>query len=203
MAQYLSDPKRVANLVADLETTGLDTDRDEIVEVAVIGCNYELEELFRGTWLTRPSQAGLAQMYANKWIRETDTANGIFVELAAAPLAGPGALLTVPQIEHELLALLGQHGARPGKVSLAGSGVAEFDKLFLTRLMPTLMGALYYRTDDVGYLRRSYLRATGEVLTAINDSKTHRALDDVEAHIAEERTFRDFFRAHHVETKVS
>jgi oligoribonuclease len=190
-------PARVTNLYADLETTGLDTDADELVEVAVIGTNADLDELFRGTWLTRPSAAGLAQMYGNKWIRETDTANGIFADLTAAHAVGPDALLTVPQIEDELMLLLGAHGGLRGKVSLSGSGVAEFDKVFLARLMPTLMGELHYRTTDVGYLRRSYLAATEHNLTEVNDTKTHRALDDVVAHLAEERTFRDLFRAHY------
>lgn len=191
----------VRSLMLDLETTGLDTDLDEIVEVGVIGVNSELEELFRGSWLTRPSAAGMAQMYSDKWIRETDTANGIFADLKAAQAAGPDTLLSVASIETEIMALLSAHGARPGKVMLAGAGVAEFDKPILRRLMPSLMGFLYFRTSDVGYLRREFLEATGHRLTEVDSTKTHRSLDDAEAHLTERRAFRHFFRST-VETKV-
>ena len=199
-AMTTSRPNRVQYLYADLETTGLDTACDEIIEVAVIGANADLEPLFEATFLTMPTVAGMNRMLADRWIRVTNTANGIFAELDAASqraaVTGVSGLLSVSQIQDELLRLLGEHDAQPGNVSLAGSGVAEFDKVFLERLMPTLMGVLHYRTTDVGYLRRSYLFATGHVLTEVNDTKTHRALDDVRAHITEERTFRNFFRAH-------
>lgn len=80
------------------------------------------------------------------------------------------------------------------RIPLAGSGVSHFDRRFIRAQMPKLDNRLTYWAYDVGSVRR-FLRLYGLPIMVEHDAKTHRALDDVKAHIEEARYYGRLLRA--------
>jgi oligoribonuclease (3'-5' exoribonuclease) len=74
-------------------------------------------------------------------------------------------------------------------VTLAGSGVGCFDMQVIRAQMPELAQRLNYYVIDVGCVRR-FLRDICGVRMPELGTVNHRALDDVQHHLAEARQFR-------------
>ena len=87
------------------------------------------------------------------------------------------------------MAFLEANNAPSGRTVLAGSGVSHFDCRFIRHYLPELEAFLRYWMIDIGVVRRMYELWVGELPTAVNEEKTHRALDDVYCHLEEARTF--------------
>ncbi len=81
-----------------------------------------------------------------------------------------------------------------GKIALAGSGVTHFDLKFLKHCFPLLYDYLGYpHYYDVGQLRRWIILEHGED-ARYQAPKMHRALADVELHIAEANHYRKYLK---------
>lgn len=62
--------------------------------------------------------------------------------------------------------------------------------------MPQVSRRCAYWSIDIGVVRRAHTMWVGELPSAgLNESKTHRALDDARVHLAEARAFRDAWRS--------
>lgn len=171
----------------DLETTGLDVERDEIVEVAVIGTDDDLNPIFEFSEVCRPSKHSL---YNELMSLDFHAINGLASDVATSTQ-------TIGDVENALLAEL-ERIAGPvsrGSLILAGSGVGHFDRKFIAKHMHRLDQLLHYRPIDVGSARELFLRTQGRLHTEVNNLKTHRALDDVNCHLAEARAFAGMFAA--------
>lgn len=70
--------------------------------------------------------------------------------------------------------------------------VGHFDRRFVAEHFPLVDKQLAYFAIDVGVMRR-FFQYTGTtwVVPELNDAKTHRAMDDLELHLAEARHYRD------------
>lgn len=181
-----------ALLVADLETTGLDIDDDDIIEFAGILTTLHLDELSRFETLVQPTVHGMTRLNSNTYVREMHTTNGLLTDLAALI---PRTLEHTPfWVAQRIVDWLEAQGFYPGEVVLAGSGVSHFDQPKIRRDMRPLADFLAYYTVDVGGMRRTFRWWTGDDLTSVNEDKTHRAMDDAECHVSELRQFRHLFR---------
>lgn len=165
----------------DCEMTGLHPDVDELVEVAVLITDSELNILDEGLDLViRPSAAALAQM--DPFVHDMHTASGLLPELESG--------LSLDEAAERVLAYLTER-VPAGKALLAGNSVGQ-DKLFLSRYMPRVVEHLHYRIVDVSTLkelaRRWYPRAYYQA-----PAKTggHRALGDIRDSIVELRYYRE------------
>ncbi|MDY6054389.1 oligoribonuclease [Micrococcus sp.] len=174
-------PERAPLVWIDCEMTGLDPDTDELVEVAVLITDSELEILDEGLDLViRPSEAALAGM--DPFVRDMHTRSGLLEELGTG-LSLEGAAARVLEYLAERVPA--------GKALLAGNSVGQ-DKRFLQRYMPEVVEHLHYRIVDVSTLkelaRRWYPRAYFQ-----SPEKTggHRALGDIRDSITELRYYRE------------
>ena len=178
-----STPAQDANPLVwiDCEMTGLDPDVDELVEVAVLITDAELNVLDEGIDLViRPSAAAVAQM--DPFVRDMHTSSGLIEELEDG--------LALDDAAARVLAYLTER-VPAGRALLAGNSVGQ-DKLFLSRYMPDVVGHLHYRIVDVSTVkelaRRWYPRA---YFQAPAKTGGHRALGDIRDSITELRYYRE------------
>ncbi len=165
----------------DCEMTGLDLQRDALVEIACLITDGELNMLDEGIDLViKPPPEAAAQM--SDVVRDMHTASGLLEELAGGvPLA---------EAQQQVLDYVRRHAADPRKLPLCGNSIAT-DRSFLARDMPELDSFLHYRMVDVSGLKELVRRWYPRVYFASPEKKGgHRALADITESILELRYYR-------------
>lgn len=165
----------------DCEMTGLDLERDALIEVAVIVTNYELEPLGEGIdILIKPPAEALENM--GDYVRTMHTSSGLLTELEDG--------VSMEEAQRLVLDYVRSLVPEKGSAQLAGNSVGT-DKAFLARDMPELIDYLHYRIVDVSSIKelakrwypRTYFRAPEK-------QGGHRALADIRESIDELRYYR-------------
>jgi len=167
---------------ADCEMTGLDPDKDALIEVAVIVTDGDLNPLDGGIdVLIKPPAAALAQM--GDFVRNMHTTSGLLAELDEGGL-------TMEQATAAIVDYVKTWVPDAGDAPLAGNSVGV-DKLFLTKNMPELVNHLHYRIIDVSTLKELARRWYDRVWQcAPGKAEGHRALADIIESIDELRYYR-------------
>ncbi|MFB6891010.1 oligoribonuclease [Kitasatospora sp. NPDC056327] len=166
----------------DCEMTGLDLDRDALVEVAALVTDSELNILGEGVdVIIRPPAEALANM--PEVVRTMHTSSGLLDELEHG--------VTLAEAEALVLAYIRRHVPEAGRTPLCGNSVAT-DRGFLSRDMPALESHLHYRIVDVSSIkelaRRWYPKA---YYNSPQKGGNHRALADIRESIDELRYYRE------------
>jgi oligoribonuclease len=164
----------------DLEMTGLDTERDGILEIATIVTDSQLNVLAEGPELAIAHP--LATLEAmDEWNRNQHGKSGLWRRVLeeGVPLA---------EAEARTLAFLDKWV--PGNCSpMCGNSICQ-DRRFLHRLMPRLEQHFHYRNLDVSTLKELARRWAPQVLSSLRKDSAHTALSDVRDSIAELRHYR-------------
>lgn len=174
-------PQRSAdNLVwIDLEMTGLDPDRDVVIEVAVLITDGDLNIIADGPdFAIHRSDEALSVM--NAWNRRTHHGSGLIKRVKASDV-------TIEQAEAEVLEFV-QQWTMEGKSPLCGNSVHQ-DRRFLYGEMPKLIDWLSYRTVDVSTVKELATRWYPDLEKFVKQER-HRALDDIRESIDELRWYR-------------
>ena len=170
----------------DCEMTGLDLDKDALIEVAVLVTDSELNVLGDGIdVVVAPPAEELPGLLAGMVdvVREMHTASGLLEEL-------PGGI-PMAEAERRVLEYVRQHVPDPGRAQLAGNTVGT-DRGFLARDMPELERHLHYRIVDVSSIKELVRRWYPRVyFNAPKKTGNHRALGDIRDSIAELRYYRE------------
>src|SRR6266480_2636973 len=166
----------------DCEMTGLDLERDALIEIACLVTDGTLAVLGEGLDLViKPPPEALDQM--EDVVREMHTSSGLLTELAAG--------ITLAEAQDQVLAYVRKYIAEPRRVPLAGNSIAT-DRVFIARDMPELDAFLHYRMVDVSSIkelaRRWYPRA---YFASPPKHGGHRALADITESIQELRYYRE------------
>jgi len=166
----------------DCEMTGLDLERDALIEIACLVTDGALETLGEGLDLViKPPPEALDQM--DDVVREMHTASGLLAELAGG--------VTLAEAQDQVLGYVRKYISDPRRVPLAGNSIAT-DRVFLARDMPELDAFLHYRMVDVSSIkelaRRWYQRA---YFASPPKRGGHRALADITESIQELRYYRE------------
>ena len=161
----------------DLEMTGLDPDKDVIVEIATIITDDDLHVIAEGPDLVIGADADqLAAM--GDFVTEMHTKSGLIDAVKTSTVS-------VAQAEAATLSFLQEHISESGTVPLSGNSIGT-DRRFLQEYMPALESFFHYRNVDVSTLKELARRWRPDVLDALPEKATsHRALDDVRESIAE------------------
>jgi oligoribonuclease len=182
--------RRVTDAIADdrlvwidLEMTGLEIDRDVIVEIACIVTDSDLVELDDGIQLIVHADAGsLAQM--GDYVREMHTKSGLLPEIERSDV-------TVAAAQQAVLEYVKTHVKTPGSAPLCGNSIGT-DRRFLAQYMRELDDYLHYRSIDVSSLKELCKRwYPAAYKKRPNKSEHHRALDDIRESIEELRFYRE------------
>jgi oligoribonuclease len=170
----------------DMEMTGLEPDRERVIEVATILTDGQLVEIAPGPELViHQADELLAGM--DDWNKSHHGASGLVDRVRASTISDADA-------EQQILAFLAQHIPGTGhkdRPVLAGNSIHQ-DRRFIRRYMPALEKRLHYRMVDVSTIKELARRWYPAALTRQPPKKdTHRALDDVRESIAELRFYRE------------
>jgi oligoribonuclease len=167
----------------DLEMTGLDVERNRIVEIAVLVTDAQLEVLADGLDLVvhQPPEV-LDEM--DDFVRKMHTKSGLLPEIERSPI-------TLEEAGEQAVEYIKQFVPEPGTAPMCGNSIGV-DRRFLDRYLPELDRYLHYRSIDVSSLKELCRRWYRDVYKK-RPSKTekHRALDDIRESVAELRYYRD------------
>jgi oligoribonuclease len=183
-----SDRDRLAQdqnnlLWLDMEMTGLDPDRDCIIEVAIVVTDSQLNTVAEAPVLVvHQTDAVLDAM--DNWNKGTHSRTGLIERVKAS-------LLKEEEAEERLLAFLAQHV--PGKTSpMCGNSICQ-DRRFLARHMPRLEAYFHYRNLDVSTLKELVRRWKPEIAKGLTKLGKHEALADIYESIEELKYYREHF----------
>lgn len=166
----------------DLEMTGLDTDRDGILEIATIVTDGQLNVLAAGPELAISHP--LATLEAmDDWNRNQHGKSGLWTRVLeqGVPLA---------DAEAQTLAFLREWV--PANTSpMCGNSICQ-DRRFMARLMPGLEAYFHYRNLDVSTIKELARRWSPGIMAGFKKESAHTALSDVRDSIDELRHYRQF-----------
>ena len=165
----------------DCEMTGLDIERDALIEIACLVTDAQLNLLDEGIDLIiKPPAEALESM--PEIVREMHTASGLLAEL-------PGGI-AVAEAAELVLGYVRGHVSEARKVPLCGNSIAT-DRWFIARDMPELDAYLHYRMVDVSSIKELARRWYPRVYFASpRKNGGHRALADILESIDELRYYR-------------
>ena len=165
----------------DCEMTGLDLEVDELVEIAVVITDYDLNPVDAGIEIViKPDASALESM--SEFVRAMHTESGLIDEIPDG--------VSVAEAEYEVLEYVLKHVPDEQRAPLAGNSIGT-DRAFISRFMPRLDAHLHYRNVDVSSIKelakRWYPRA---YFNAPAKDGGHRALADILESIRELQYYR-------------
>ena len=172
------------NLVwIDCEMTGLDPERERLLEIAVIVTGPDLTPRIEGPVLViHQSDELLDKMDA--WNKGTHGRSGLIDKVRASNLSEA-------QAEQQLLAFIQKYVPKASS-PLCGNTISQ-DRRFLVKYMPKLEAWLHYRNLDVSTLKELAKRWKPQVYSGFKKQQKHTALADVHESIDELIHYRTHF----------
>ena len=167
----------------DLEMTGLDPDKDVIVEIATVITDDDLQVVAEGPDLVvHHSDEVLAVM--DPFVVDMHTKSGLLSSIKESTLS-------LEEAGRQTLDFIKLHIPQAQSVPLCGNSIGT-DRRFLARYLPEIEKYLHYRSVDVSSIKELVRRwyAGTENVRPFKVGK-HRALDDVLESIEELRFYRD------------
>lgn len=165
----------------DLEMTGLDIEKDVILEIASLVTDGDLNVIGRGPEIVL-SQPEKKLQAMDKWCTRTHTKSGLCSKVKLSDTS-------VQEAEQQTLAFLREH-CNEGKSPLAGNSV-WMDRVFIMKYMPRLYNFLHYRTIDISTIKelaKAWYPKSEEL--KFKKKNAHRALEDIEESIEELKHYR-------------
>ncbi len=182
----MAEPKQGNNgylVWMDLEMTGLDPERDCILEIATIITDHNLEVVAEGPALAiHQSQERLDGM--DDWNRSHHGASGLSARVLASDL-------TVRTAEEATLAFIKTY-CPPRTSPLCGNSIWQ-DRRFLANEMKELEAYLHYRVIDVSTIKELVRRWYPTGPRPPEKKNSHLALDDIRESIEEMRFYREHY----------
>jgi oligoribonuclease len=160
----------------DMEMTGLDVEKEVVIEVAAIVTDLNFKELDSYQTVVKQPQEFLDRM--DDWNKSHHGSSGLtaLVPTGKAPEA----------VEAELIALVSKHFFDPAVI--AGNSIGQ-DRLFINKYFPALAAKLHYRMLDVTAWKLIFNTKYGIKADKVN---SHRAIDDIRESIAELAFYTSF-----------
>ena len=172
------------NLVwIDCEMTGLDPEKERLLEIAVIVTGPNLTPRVEGpVCVIHQSDDLLDKMDA--WNKGTHGKSGLIDKVKASTTSEHDA-------EEAILAFIKKYVSK-NTSPLCGNTISQ-DRRFLVKFMPKLEAYLHYRNLDVSTLKELSKRWKPEVFNSFKKQQKHTALADVHESIEELAHYREHF----------
>ena len=166
----------------DCEMTGLDLEVDELVEIAVVITDFDLNVLDPGLSIViKPDASALENM--SDFVREMHTTSGLIEEIPSGK--------SLAEAEYEVLEYVLKFAPGARSAPLAGNTIGT-DRMFIAKYMPRLDNHLHYRNVDVSSIKELARRWYPRIyFNAPAKNGGHRALADILESIRE----LDYYRS--------
>ena len=153
----------------DLEMTGLDTVNDQIIEIATVVTDKDLNILAKGPIMAiHQSDEIMAGM--DNWNQKQHGGSGLIERVR-------NSTVTEEMAEAETIDFLSQY-IDAGKSPMCGNSICQ-DRRFMARCMPKLEEFFHYRNLDVSTLKELAVRWKPEVTKGFKKKGSHLAMDDI------------------------
>ena len=179
--KFLAMNKLETNLVwIDLEMTGLDPEKDQIIEVAVAVTDKDCADIIEGPSLVVSQPLSLMESM-DSWNTRQHKKSGLYKKVLESTNS-------LEFVQNEILLFLNEY-LLPDTSPMCGNSICQ-DRQFLRRWMPNLHDFFHYRNLDVSSIK---------ILTNLwypdqlkfKKKGAHRAIDDVRESIAELRYYKE------------
>ena len=167
----------------DMEMSGLDPDKDVVLEVALVVTDKDLNLVEEGPVLVvRQADAVLDAM--DSWNKSTHGKSGLVDKVKASPLSEA-------DVENQMIEFMKRHvGER--KSPMCGNSICQ-DRRFMARHLPKLEAYFHYRNLDVSTLKELAARWRPELKDGFKKANSHTALADIQESIEELKYYREHF----------
>jgi oligoribonuclease len=178
-------PKQDASNIVwlDMEMTGLEPDKDHIIELAMIVTDSNLNVLAVSDAIAvHQSDEILNAM--DSWNKNTHGRSGLIERVKASVIDERAAELAMLAFMKPWVA------ART--TPMAGNSICQ-DRRFMARYMPELEAYFHYRNLDVSTVKELCKRWQPEIAKAFKKRSAHTAIADIIESIDELRHYRSYF----------
>jgi oligoribonuclease len=167
--------------------TGLNPDRDRILEIATVVTDSRLNVIAEGPAFAIHQPDELLDGM-DEWNTRQHNKSGLIERVRASDI-------TEMDAQAETIEFL-MHHVPPGRSPMCGNSICQ-DRRFLFRWMPKLEQYFHYRNLDVSTIKILAQHWRPKLLGPLNKQSNHLALDDIYDSIAELRHYKEhFFKLH-------
>jgi len=167
----------------DMEMSGLNTETDKILEIAVIVTDPFLKILGESPVLViNQSDDVLAKM--DSWNQSTHGKSGLIEKVKNSKTNEDGAT-------HQLLEFISKYVGK-NKSPMCGNSICQ-DRRFMAKHMPNLESYFHYRNLDVSVFKELAKRWKPELIEGFKKKGKHEALADILESIEELKYYREHF----------
>ena len=167
----------------DLEMTGLVPEKDNIIEIATVVTDADLNVLAEGPSLAiHQNNKHLDSM--DDWNTRQHSQSGLIQRVKESEIS-------VNEAEKQTLDFVMKY-VDPGASPMCGNSICQ-DRRFLYNYMPKLEKFFHYRHIDVSTLKELAIRWKPDVVTTSFKQSKHLALSDIYDSINELKYYREYF----------
>ncbi len=177
----MSDKK--TNLIwIDLEMTGLNPNKDRIIEIALIVTDKNLNVIAEGEAMAIHQPLSVLEKM-DDWNTEHHTDSGLWARVEES-------MYSVQDAERLSIEFLQEH-IDIHRSPMCGNTICQ-DRRFLAKWMPDLENFFHYRQIDVSSIKELFARWNPKILEGFSKQGKHLAMDDVRESIDELKYYRQF-----------
>ena len=166
----------------DLEMTGLDPDKEKIIEIATLVTDSDLNVLAEGPNLVISQSIEILDAM-DDWNQNQHGLSGLVDEVKKSNVS-------VQVAEIETLEFISKYVG--GKVAPMCGNTVSHDRRFLSKYMPRLEAYFNYRHIDVSSFKEAAVRWMNEA-QVYEKKGSHRALGDIKESVEELKFYKKLF----------
>ncbi len=167
----------------DLEMTGLDLEKNKIIEIAVVITDNQLEIVAEGP-IIAIHQADEFILNMDDWCTKQHTKTGLVKRVQESTIDEAAAEATILEFVMTYVP--------PSKSPMCGNSIC-MDRLFLYQYMPKLEQYFHYRNLDVSTVKELAKHWAPHIAKQFKKKTLHLAMDDIKESIAELKHYKNTF----------